>query len=370
MGRRSNGEGGITRRKSGLWQGSLQIEGRRRVIYGKTRAEIVAKLDELRSQAARAGVLADPGRRTLGDLLMMWLTVKEPGLKPRTMADYRDTCDRYLLPSLGDTALRSVTPERIQLLYAHWQQEGKHRTALKVHQVMAPACALAVRWGWLASNPCDRVDRPRYQAKRKELWTAQQLQTFLEGTSQHWLYPFWLVAVSTGARLGELLALTWADVDLTAGTVRISKARQQISGVPVTSTPKTRAGTRTITLPSAVLEALHGWRAQQAEQRLSMGPAWRAGEHVFSGLRGDVLSANTVQDSLPRECQRLDLPRMTPHSLRHLHASLLLTEGLPIPAVSQRLGHANPAITMSTYAHFLEKDDAQATEAIGRALAK
>ena len=101
-----------------------------------------------------------------------------------------------------------------------------------------------------------------------------------------------------------------------------------------------------------------------------MGADWAAGNQVFTGAHGQPLTANTVQDCLPRECDRLALPRMTPHSLRHLHASLLISEGLPITAVSKRLGHANAAVTMTTYAHALDNGDAQATEAIGRALAR
>ena len=89
---------------------------------------------------------------------------------------------------------------------------------------------------------------------------------------------------------------------------------------------------------------------------------------VFMGERGGMLSHSTAQKAIRRECLRLGLHPVTPHGLRHLHASLLLAQGLPIPAVSQRLGHANSAITMSTYAHYLGRDDTQATEAIGRAL--
>ena len=176
--------------------------------------------------------------------------------------------------------------------------------------------------------------------------------------------------MTTGARLGELLALTWNDVDLADGSVMIIKATQRIHGEQVTTTPKTQSGIRAISLPADVGQVLKMWRVEQAEQRLRMSADWAAANLVFSGARGQPLSANTVQDCLPRECDRLDLPRVTPHSLRHLHASLLLAEGLPITAVSKRLGHANAAVTMTIYAHALDNGDAQATEAIGRALAR
>lgn len=367
---RSHGEGTIVQRKDGRWQASLQMEGKRRAVYGKTRAECAAKLDELKRQAAVYGALPDPGKRTLSDLLDAWLETKAPNVKPRTLADYSDICARYLRPAIGRTPLSRVTPDRIARLYARWQSAGKSRTALKCHRVLSQALTLGVRWGWLAHNPCDRVDTPRYQPKRKDLWSPDELRRFLEGTHDHWLHPFWLLAVSTGARVGELLALTWSHVDLVAGAVTIAHSAQKIDGKRVTTTPKTRAGTRRIGLPADAIRALHAWRGEQAQQRISMGPSWRADELVFSSQKGTPLSASTVGWALTDACRTLDLPHMTPHGLRHLHASLLLAEGLPVPAVSQRLGHANSAITMSTYAHFLAGDDSQATEAIGRALAR
>ena len=84
---------------------AVQVDGKRKAVYARTRQEVVAKLDALRRDVARAGLLPDPGRRTLNDLLDAWLAVKAPGLKPRTLADYRDTCDRYLRPTLGAVRL-------------------------------------------------------------------------------------------------------------------------------------------------------------------------------------------------------------------------------------------------------------------------
>ncbi len=361
-GHRSRGEGSITQRKDGLWQASIQIDGRRRTAYGKTRRAAVIKLDELKQQAMQAGQLPDPGRRTLADLLEAWLAVKAVTVKARTLFDYQNTADHYVLPTLGKLRLSRVTPDRIQRLYITWQSQGKHRTALKIHQVLAPAFTLAVRWGWLGANPCHRVDRPRYRAPRKAVWTKQELNRFLDGTRTHWLYPVWIVALSTGARIGELLALTWNDVDLTARTVRINKTTARIKGQMVTTSPKTEAGERTISLPPDAVEVLR----RLAEQSLATG----GGQQVFRGNRGAVLVACTVEAVMRRECERLGLPRMTPHSLRHLHASLLISEGLPITAVSKRLGHANAAITLTIYAHALDNGDAQATEAIERALAR
>jgi integrase len=360
MERRSVGEGTIIQRQDGRWQASLQVDGRRRTVYGKTRTEAAGKLAELQRQASTTGAIPSPGKRTLNDLLDAWLETKAPNVRPRTLADYGAISASYLRPILGSAPLAKVTPDRIARLYAKWQRAGKSRTALKCHRVLSQALALAVRWGWLASNPTGRVDAPRHRYERKDAWTPEQLRAFLDGTREHTLGPLWTFLACSGCRLGEALALTWGDVDLAAGRVTIAKSVQRIGGEYVTSEPKTAAGVRAITLPGEAIEALR----LQAERRLAQG----GGALVFANGEGEPLHRSTVAHATRRECARLGLPPVTPHGLRHLHASLLLAQGLPVPAVSQRLGHANSAITLSVYSHFVGKDDSAATAAIARAI--
>jgi integrase len=369
MSRKSNGEGSITQRKDGRWEARLQVDGVRRVVYGKTRAQVVAKLNDLKVQAHQAGgSLPDPGKRTLNDLLDVWLETKAPSLKPRTLFDYRSECDRYIRPALGNIALHQVTPLRIQRLLNRYETQGHARVARQVYRRLSQALDLAVRWDWLAVNPCRKVDNPVYRPKRKVMWTLEEMRVFLEGTHDHWLYPMWLTAIGTGCRLGELLALTWDDVDLSAETLSVTKSVQTLDGERVVTTPKTASGVRTLSIPPEVVQVLKRHQAVQAEQRLRMGKRWEGEDLVFTSRAGEPLHQSTVQWTMHGECDRLELPRLTPHGLRHLHASVLLSEGLSIPDVSRRLGHASPAITMTTYAHVVTADDRGAAEAIGRAL--
>lgn len=367
MSRRAVGEGSIVQRDNGRWQASLQIDGHRRTVYGKTRQEASAKLDVLKRQANAAGTLPTPGKRTVSDLLDVWLAVKAPTLKPRTLADYRMIADTLIRPTLGDVALARLGPDRIARLYAGWQAEGKHKTALKAHRVLSAALALAVRWAWLGANPCDRVDVPRYSPQRKAIWSKAELRAFLAATSDHWLYPFWLTALGSGLRLGELLALEWGDV--VDGVLSVTKSAQVIGGQRVVTTPKTRAGIRKVKLPQKAVAALQYHRATQAATRLSMGAAWSGGDLVFTTPRGAPLSASTAGWALSRYCELAGVPRVTPHGLRHLHASLLLAGGLPVTDVSARLGHGTPAVTLRVYAHAIGRDDSQAADVVSAALA-
>jgi len=370
MPRRSPGEGSISRRPDGRWQGALQVNGVRRVIYAKSEREAKAKIQALQREAYVNGALPDPGRKTVDDLLDAWIENVAPTLKPRTIADYHAVCGRYIRPILGKIRLARLTPEHVQRMCTRLQATGAKRVPSYAFALIHRACEVAVLWGWLASNPCDRVLRPIHRAERKDVWSPADLRRFLDGTQDSWLHPLWVVAVATGARLGELLALTWADVDWETPAINIRRSVQWIGGAHVFSTPKTRSGERTIVIPQEAVAALKKQRAQQAAWRLKAGASWQGNtELVFSGTGGPLLHS-TVDRAMRRECDRLSLPRLTPHGLRHLSASLLLDRGLALPAVSARLGHANPNITAAVYSHAIRGQDKQAAETLQQALGR
>jgi integrase len=367
MAKRAKGEGTVCQRKDGRWQASLQVHGVRKTVYAKTEREARQKLAELRKQAALQGALPDPGKRTVGDLLDAWLEVNAPRWRPRTLQDWQYICRTHLRPALGRVRLDKLTPQRIHSLLAHLEHP---RTALKVYRALHMACALAVRWGYLAQNPCDRVDPPRYRPPSKDIWTPQDLGRFLQGTEGHPLYPLWAFLLASGCRLGEALALTWQDIDWQAGTVTVSKSLQRVGGEWLLQPPKTKAGERTLALPPWGLAALKRQRAQQAQWRLQAGARWcNEWGLVFTGRDGSPLHQATVTCALRQACQRLGLPPLTPHGLRHLHASLLLDAGLSVPEVAARLGHANPVVTMSVYAHKVRKGDRAAAQALAQVVA-
>jgi len=363
--KRGNGEGTICRRKDGLYTAALMVDGRRKWVYGKTEREVRLKLLALQNLAARSGNLPQPGKRTVSDLLDAWLEAVAPTLKPSTLESYRKVANAYILPLIGKVRLNRLTPDVVQRLITPLQQQGKARTATKVYTTLHRACRVAVLWGWLANNPCERILRPQYRVERREMWAKDDLQRFLEGAQGHPLYPLYLLLVATGMRLGEALALRWSDVDWAAGTVQVERSVQRIRGEWVFGSPKSKSSIRSVTLPSEVLATLKQHRLHQLKE---LGAGWSPEGLVFCNRAGEVLCQSVVQHNLQRLCERLGLPPLTPHGLRHLHASLLLSEGLPIPLVSRRLGHANAAVTMGIYAHCVSKRDDQAVQAISKAL--
>ena len=357
-GRRSPGEGSISQRKDGRWQASLQINGQRTTVYGKTRAVAAAKLRELQRQAPARVVNLTLSKLTLNDLLDACLEMKAAKCKATTLCDYHNTCDNHLRPEMGVTRLSQISVDIIERYIA--KLSSQPRTALKCYRVLSQALQLAVRWNWVCSNSCDRVDTPRYHREQRTYWTIDQTREFLHGTRDHWLYPLWTTMLFTGCRIGETLALTWADVDLDLAEIKISKTINRVRGQWVVTKPKTLTAIRRISIPpqvGVVLKALQGRGLDPHSEMM-----------VFVGTKGCPLHATTVAHAMRRECERLGLPVVTPHGLRHIHGSLLLQKKVPIPQVTRRLGHSSPEVTMRLYAHDLAGSDQVATQAIADVL--
>lgn len=368
MPKRSNHEGNIRKRSDGRWEASLMMAGKRQYVYGKTRQEVVIRLQQLQGAAQRAGHLPNPGRRTVSDLLDAWLEVGATTLKPATLESYRNVCDTHIRPTIGTLHLSRLTPDVVQRLIAPLQKQDKTRTAVKVYRALHRACELAVLWGWLPSNPCDRILRPTHQPERRDVWAQDELRRFLDGAQEHPLYPLYLLLIASGLRLGEALALQWSDLDFTTRRLTVQRSVRRIRGEWVFDLPKIRSGIRTLALPAEVVHELRRHKARQAEARLRLGAGWHRRELVFTNGTGDVLHPSVVEHNLHWLCRQIGVPKMTPHGLPHLHASLLLGEGLPIPDVSRRLGHATPGVTMSIYAHSLGAREDEVAHAIGRML--
>ncbi len=367
MARRANNTGTIIRRGDGRLQGAIQISGTRRTVYGTTEREVSKKLDALRMQAVAMGGLPSPGVRTVNDLLDAWFAASRATLRPLTIDDYTAVSLRHIRPAIGGIRLSRLDPVHVQRLYADLQVRGLARIPEKVHTILHRAFRLAVLWRWLPENPCDRVVRPTYVARRREIWTEAQLRTFLCGTADHRLGSLWAFLVSTGCRIGEALALHWEDVD--GEVVHVRRTLHRIAGEWVIGEPKTQAGQRTITLPQAAIDALRRQRARQAEYRLRAGAAWPDTYLVFTTSAGHPVHGETVAIALRKVCERLSLPPLSPHGFRHLHASLLIARGLSIPAVSARLGHSKVSVTLDVYAHVIGGEDRHAADVIGAAMA-
>jgi integrase len=174
----------------------------------------------------------------------------------------------------------------------------------------------------------------------------------------------WLLIATTGMRRGEALGLTWRDVDLEAGRLSVTRTLLQVAGRVGHSTPKTDKGPRSIALDAGTVAVLKAHRKAQAAERLALGPAYVDTGLVFCREDGEPIKPDTVSQFFRRRQQQLKLPPLSPHGLRHTHASLALAAGVNPKVVSERLGHASVAFTLDTYSHAMPSLQEDAAERV------
>jgi integrase len=220
----------------------------------------------------------------------------------------------------------------------------------------------ARRWELIASNPVEVIQLPRRRKKEQGVLDHAEFERLLDRARSSWIAPLLAVAGATGCRRGELLALTWADVDFDAGAVLISKSLEQTrQGLRIKSTKGRRA--RAFHLPGSAVAILRELREEQGREAERLGDVYRRDLNlVFGNATGEYRNPGSVSAMARRILQSAGFQGVSLHNLRHSHGSQLIDAGVPITDVSERLGHANPSITMSIYAHALKSKQRDAAD--------
>jgi len=236
--------------------------------------------------------------------------------------------------------------------------------------VLREALKHAELWQLIARNPADAVSPPRFPRREIPALSVEDTRRLLQQAEGTPWYAIIYLAVATGARLGELLALRWSDMDLDGGVMRIARTAQRITGRGlVYSTPKTPSSSRSVALSPETVRVLSEHRRSQLELRLVLGPAYEDSNLVFAWGNGHPLERGAVRSALKKIARSAGLTPPRFHDLRHTAATLMLVSGVHPKIVSERLGHATIAITLDTYSHVLpdmQRDAANLLDAILR----
>ena len=228
---RGHGEGSIYQRSDGRWAASLTLEGRKRkTFYGKTRKEVQEKL-RVALHEQKQGTLATGQQQTLKQYLEHWLEVHKQAIRLTTFVRYRSIVNKHLTPALGHILLQKLTPLKIQDLYTQKLSEGLvPKTVITIHGVLHKALDDAVRWNLVARNVSDAVSLPRLIRSEIQPLSREQAQKLLEVARGHRFEALLTVALVTGMRRGELLALRWQDIDLEHRSLQVRRTVSLIRG--------------------------------------------------------------------------------------------------------------------------------------------
>lgn len=371
--RRDYGSGGLRQRPDGLYEGRVDLgrgaDGRRRrpAFTARTKREVQQAMGRAIAQR-EAGVDRPAEHFSTGAYLDRWLEASaRPSLRPRTFAGYQSIIQHHLVPSIGRIPLAKLNAAQVQEMI-----NGLHaapQTVRNVHAVLRRAIGQAVRWGMLSRNVAMLVDLPAARPFDVRALGVDEARAILEAVRGDRLEALVTVALATGLRQGEALALRWVDVDLEAAQLVVRHTLQRGGGAVQLAEPKTRRSRRAITLPAFSVAALRRQRDWfQAQQRLLAGSAWRENGYVFTTTVGTPMHSGDVTRGLQRLLAAAELPRMRFHDLRHGAATLLLAQGVHPRVVMETLGHSTIAVTMNVYSHVVPALQREAADRLDAAL--
>jgi integrase len=335
----------IVRRPNGRWQATYKVRGREfsRVFDRKQDAKVWAQSAE---QEVLRGSWADPraSRMTVDQWLDRWLPTRRVDLRQTSFERLTSLCDRHIRPKWGSRALDEVPNVEVREWTAELQQRLAPRTVRKVIMTFRQILDAAVDDRRLTANPAARVPLPSNEGQDRAWMTLGQAEALREAIAPRYrvvvLLGYWC-----GLRFGEIVALRRKDVDVARGRIRVERTAQQTSSGVAFGPPKTRAGRRTVPVPPSVMRHIGAYLDAHT-------PADPEALVVATSTGTPLLRQNFTRRAWASGLQAADLPStLTPHSMRHGFASLLIAGGFSIKEVSQWCGHASTSVTLSVYAH-------------------
>jgi integrase len=369
MARRGKGEGTVRRRRDGRWEARYRdVDGKRKSVFTKSQAEGIARLKAARNDRD-LGLPMRSERLTTGAFLAQWIEGARTNVRASTWRRYEIIVRVQLVPYLGQVRLARMQPADLSAAYAKMLAAGlAARTVSAVHRLLGRALRDAEIAGLVARNACRLVKPPRVAATEMQTFDAEQARALLRAAEGDRLAALYHVALTSGAREGELLALRWGD--LSGSAMRIARTLVRTRDGLDVSEPKTASGRRTIPLGTKAMDALRTHRVTQAMERERNGlPKASETDLVFASEVGTLIDpSNLLANSYYPLLRRAGLPRLTFHALRHTAATLMLGAGTHIRVVAERLGHADPAVTLRVYSHVVPAMQSEAAAAMDRIL--
>lgn len=358
MAKRTNGEGSIFQLRPGIWRAQITIgydENGKRIEKNKSSKDIeeVKKwLNDERYKLNR-NIITTKCDYTLDEWYALWLeNYKSHSIKSKTYDNYEINYKRYASEKIGQLKLDKVKPEHIQILYNSMHKQDYSTSTIKhVNTPLTQAFQQAVDNGLIYTNPCKKTTIPKKKEKKSRPLTIEEQSRFLNACTETTYSNFFIFALNTGMRCGEIVALTWDNVDFTEKIIKVEKTADTILNRDenkeskykiVLDTAKTQSSLRSIPIN------------KNAETVLLEQKAIANSPFVFSSKNGTILMYRNIRRAFNNHVEKAEIKNdVTIHSLRHTFATRLLEKGANVKAISELLGHSSVKITLDVYSHAL-----------------
>jgi len=323
----------------------------------------------------KSGAYVDATRETIAAFLDCWIEHMQGQVSPRSLERYAELCRNNIAPLLGAIPLTKLQPANISQAYAKALASGRRDgtgglsplTVHHMHRVLREALQQAVRWQLLARNPVDAVRPPKVERKQMQTLDAEATVVLIEAARGTNLFMLILLGVLCGLRRGEITALRWRSIDLDRGQLSVTASTEQTNrGIREKETKSGKS--RTVALPSLIVDELRRHRVAQAEGLLAAGVRLTDDHHVVAREDGQPLQPRSLTHAFVKFVRGHGLAPIRLHDLRHSHATHMLASGVHPKIAQERLGHSSVSVTIDLYSHVLPGMQAEAVSRVDAVL--
>lgn len=315
---------------------------------------LTEKLSELDN-----GVYDNVKEMYLNDFLEYWY--KEHCLKKlavSTYEGYKRYIDKYIIPYFGKIKMNNIKPLNVQSFYSYCSEKGLNGTSItQIHRILHSAFKQAVKWQIISKNVIDNVEPPKKEKFIALVLNKEQVKQLLEVAKSTDCYIPTYIAIATGMRRGEILALTWNDINFEKRTITVSKTLSPTKNGLIVTKPKTLKSNRMISVPPTLIECLIEHKNKQDYIKNLLKESYVDNNLVICTNNGNYFSPTKLNHGFQRLLKNNNLPPVRFHDLRHTHASLLISQDVHPKLISERLGHSTIGITMNLYSHVYDADN-------------
>ena len=375
MSKRANGEGSIAFYSSrNCYRGQLTIgidqngKAKRKSFYGKSKKEVKEKMDnyKLLNPIGQAAI----NEYTVATWFNYWVwNIKKRDIKPKTFERYESIYRNYIEGSeIANIPLYKLKLNNIQAYYNRLLDNGTTVSTVKqINEKLKTCLDFAEKNDYIEKNFAKLVELPtEKKEKKKQVFTVDEQALFIETIKGHKLETFFLVALSTGLRLGELLGLKWSDIDFDNHTLTVNRSvrrgyifddQDNKHRETFEQIPKTENAFRTVPIVSNVFNKLLEHKKQQDEIKAKLGESFQDNNLVFCNSVGSYLNPNYPPKPFKRIQDKMGIPKeehIKFHGLRKTFATRLFEKNIPPKTVQVLMGHADIEITLNIYTEVME----------------
>jgi len=361
--KRGNGEGSISQRPNGLWQGQVSLgkddngKTKRATFYGKTRRDVSEKIKTALNEQQN-GEFIEKKSTTFDYCAQLWLDGKRTSLQTNTINKYCSLYDNHIKKILGNIKIQELTRKDIQKLITASSLSPK--SLAEIHMIIKNILILAVEDNLIKKNVCSKIELPVITEKEITILTDEQTTAILAECFGTRIYDIVLLELATGMRRSEILGLTWDDIDFKNNKININKSWIVVNGIPQWSTTasgtKTKAGKRLIAVPEEAMDELAQRRVLQPDD-----------VYVFQNKNGTPHNPNNFLRDFKTHAVKAGVDKFPFHSLRHNYGTQLAALNTHTRLIEAQLGHSDYR-SSRRYIHATEKGQHEAAEKIGQVL--